>query len=276
MEKVGRAYAEQAGFEFRDKVGAGAFKETFLVAKETELLALKVLGDNCSTIRTEREIDALQRCAHPNIATLQGVSEFIFEGKSYTCLIEDYLAGGTLADRLQKSLLDRDTILELGSDLLLALAHLHGLGLVHRDIKPENIMFREAGSTAPVIVDFGLVRNLAASSVTQSWFAQGPGTPLFAAPEQLNNRKEMIDWRTDQFAAGVTLGFCLLGFHSHSLPTDVNYECVDRVANWQRPSGRFVKAVDQETLSLLARMVQPYPVQRVRTPDRLLEMWVAQ
>src|ERR1019366_6088976 len=113
--------------------------------------------------------------------------------------------GGTLGDRLKSGLCTRDAVKALGSGLIRAIEHLHGLGLVHRDIKPENVMYRARDSDQPVIVDLGLVRDLAASSITQSWFAQGPGTPLFAAPEQLNNRKELIDWRADQFAVGVSL-----------------------------------------------------------------------
>jgi serine/threonine protein kinase len=161
----------------------------------------------------------------------------------------------------------------LGSGLMLALEHLHGLALVHRDIKPENVMYRTADSDLPIIVDFGLVRDLTASSITQSWFAQGPGTPLFAAPEQLNNQKELIDWRTDQFAVGISLAFAHFGYHPHSLENDVGFECVDRVAGWQGPSARFRLDVERIGMPVLLQMVSPYPVQRVRTPRKLLTTW---
>jgi hypothetical protein len=57
----------------------------------------------------------------------------------------------------------------------------------------------------PALVDFGLVRDLSETSLTASWLPRGPGTPLFASPEQLNNEKALIDWRSDQFSIGVIL-----------------------------------------------------------------------
>lgn len=273
MEKVARAYAEQAGYKFHERVGAGAFKETFLVSDDSGPIALKVVGPNCTSARTEREIEALTRCSHENIAKLRSVADFSFEGRTHRCLVEDYLGGGTLGKRLGSGLCSPEALKILGVGLLRALEHLQGLGLVHRDIKPENVMYKTLDGDQPVVVDFGLVRDLAASSITQTWFAQGPGTPLFAAPEQLNNRKELIDWRTDQFAVGVTLTFSLLGFHPHSVEADTGYECIDRVATWQEPSERFRAAIRQIGIPVLERMVRPFPVQRVRTPRNLISTW---
>ena len=276
MEKVARAFAEQAGYEFHRCVGSGAFKQTFLVSNQDGAAALKILGEKCSAVRTEREIEAACRCRHPNLATLKAVVEFPFEGKIHTCMVEDYLAGGTLHERISAGLFSREAVLALGRDLIAALEYMYQLRLVHRDIKPENIMFRQPENSSPVIVDFGLVRDLDACSVTQSWFPQGPGTPAFAAPEQLNNRKELIDWRSDQFAAGVTLALCLLGFFPHSADGDANFEHVDRVAAWQEPSAKFLNAIRDHRLPVLANMVRPYPVQRVRTPQLLIDLWDSQ
>jgi serine/threonine protein kinase len=273
VETVARAFAHQAGFTFHKKVGAGAFKETFLVSDAQGQIALKVLGPNCSVVRTDREIEALRRCSHENIARLRDAADFQFNDKTYRCLVEDYLGGGTLGERLKLGLYPRYALKTLGSGLIHALEHLHGLGLVHRDIKPENVMYKAMESDQPVIVDFGLVRDLTASSITQSWFAQGPGTPLFAAAEQLNNRKELIDWRTDQFAVGVSLTFAFCGFHPHSLASDVGFECIDRVASWQGPSERFRQAIGRIGMPILEQMVSPYPVQRVRSPEKLLTTW---
>jgi serine/threonine protein kinase len=273
MKTVARAFAQHYGYSFHNRVGAGAFKETFLASTDSCEIALKILNPNCSIVRTDREIEALKRCSHENIAKLRSATDFNFNGKTYKCLVEDYLGGGTLGDRLKSGLYSRDAVKILGSGLIRAVEHLQGLGLVHRDIKPENVMYKSRDSDLPIIVDFGLVRDLTASSITQSWLTQGPGTPLFAAPEQLNNRKELIDWRTDQFAVGVTLAFACFGFHPHSLENDIGFECIDRVAGWQSPSDRFRQAVQLIGMPSLHQMVSPYPVQRVRNPKNLLIDW---
>jgi len=73
-------------------------------------------------------------------------------------------------------------------------------------------MFR-SGSDNPVLVDFGLVRALDDSSITQSWLMMGPGTPYFASPEQLNNDKYLISWLSDQFSLALTTAFALTSRH---------------------------------------------------------------
>jgi serine/threonine protein kinase len=204
MELAARAICSNRHYDFIEFKGEGTFKETFHVRLENgESAALKVCRPGLASERTDREIDAMVRCTHPNIARLLSVDSFEFQNERYLFLIEEYLSGGTLTERLQTfSFLSRAELLNLGNVLISALSKIASEGLVHRDIKPDNIMFRADGIT-PVIVDFGIVRDLASSSLTGTWQMRGPGTPYYAAPEQLNNEKQMIDWRTDQFALGI-------------------------------------------------------------------------
>jgi len=71
--------------------------------------------------------------------------------------MEEFCAGGTLQ---QRAPLQAGDCLGIGAHLVDALQHIADLDLVHRDIKPENLMFREKNGSVPVVVDFGLVRNL--------------------------------------------------------------------------------------------------------------------
>lgn len=209
----------------------GAYKETFkALTADSASVALKILEPSkCNIARSEREIEALQKCDSPFVAKLYDYGRFTTSGgNAYYYSVEEYLHGGTLAERLTP-MLPTDVIQSYAVQLTEALKHLKSQSLVHRDIKPDNIMFRREHD-APVLVDFGLVRDLSASSLTQTWLPQGPGTPFYAAPEQLNNEKSLIGWRTDQFSLGVVLGICLTGQHPFAEPAMTMPETVAAVA----------------------------------------------
>ena len=120
-----------------------------------------------------------------------------------------------LEDRLKVGHLTQQEVIELVKGLILAVKDLQP-SLVHRDIKPANIMFRK-NQPEPVLVDFGIVRDLSQTSLTASWWPSGPGTPFFSSPEQLTNDKALIDWRSDQFAIGVIASLLLTGRHPYQV-----------------------------------------------------------
>jgi serine/threonine protein kinase len=162
--------------------------------------------------------------------------------------------------------------LDIGRQLVSAVVHIASLGLVHRDIKPDNILFRADHATA-VIVDFGLVRDLAGTSLTKTWLLRGPGTPLFAPPEQLRNEKAMIDWRSDEFTLGVVLAFSVFGFHPYQEEGSAPELTVERVAERLPQCGRFIEAATNVGMPFLIKMTAPWPVERFRTPQELQMVW---
>jgi len=277
LEAVAKAVCKSKGLTFVKPVGAGAFKETFHVqgAAGNEL-ALKIYQPGFSPQRTQREIKAMMRCAHSNIAKLADLFNFDWAGHSYLVSLEEFLPGGTLAEHIKKSgLLNSQAAQDIGEQLIDAVSHIAALGLVHRDLKPENIAFREDGTT-PVVLDFGLVRDLADSSLTATWMPHGPGTPIFSPPEQILNEKHLIDWRSDQFSLGVLISICTFGFHPFAEPSLPDVEVVDRVAQRQPQASRFRAAANTARLPTLIRMTGVWPVERVRTPQELARCWSAQ
>jgi serine/threonine protein kinase len=267
------AYCTQSHLEFRQKVGEGAFKETFEVAEPGgSSVALKLYKAGASSKRSEREIDAMRKCKHPNIARLIKVETFRHQEEDFIVTIEEFLSGGTLTERGK---IDARQCMEIGSQLIDAITHISAAGLVHRDLKPDNIMFR-ADYRTPVVVDFGVVRNLWDTSLTPSWAPRGPGTPFFAAPEQLNNEKHQIDWRADQFSLGVVLAASVTGRHPFQLRGFEPQQIVDRVAARQPPNPEFLLLATQLGLTALIRMVRPWAVERYRTPRLLHDAWANQ
>jgi serine/threonine protein kinase len=270
---VAQAFCAANGHVFVGPVGAGAFKETFHIVLATgEAQALKVYEPGFSPERTVRELTAMQRCSHPNIGCLNAIAGFYHNGVEYLLSVEEFLSGGTLSARLQRALLTDAETRRMGTELVSAVAHIASHDLVHRDIKPDNILFRADGTT-PVIVDFGLVRDLVGTSLTQTWLMRGPGTPFFAPPEQLRNEKAMIDWRSDQFSLGVVLALSAFGFHPYHENGYSPTQTVERVADRGPQTARFVAAAGERGMQFLIRMTAAWPVERFRTPDDLERAW---
>lgn len=258
-------------------LGHGSYKHVYLVQDNSgDNYALKVILNAIPSPRTAREISSLLRCNHPSIAKLVKVGDIHFQGCVVQFILEEYLPGGTLTARInQLGNISQTTVLQIGSYIIDALEHLRKLTLVHRDIKPDNIMFRD-DSDLPVLVDFGCVRDLSASSLTQDWMHQGPGTPYFASPEQLNNQKLLTDWRSDQFSLGVTLFFSHTQSHPYQYPGEPigAPDTVERVVQRGNLPPTFLTTVRQTPLAPLERMVAAWPVQRYRTPTELLVDWI--
>src|SRR5207237_3356720 len=97
-------------------------------------------------------------------------------------------------------------VAELIVQVLSALEHAHGHGIVHRDVKPENILIARDGTVK--VADFGLARAYADSSVSQ---AEGTvtGTVQYLSPEQIQGQP--ADPRTDLYAVGVVMFELLTG-----------------------------------------------------------------
>lgn len=276
LSLVANAICSELGLSNLGPVGSGAFKVTFQVqAPSGEYQALKVIRATSLSERTVREVDAMQRCRHSSIAKLLSVDSYLFNGQEYTYILEEFLSGGTLTELLNAGSLTVEQVKKLGEPLIDALAEIERLGLVHRDIKPDNVMFR-AREAEPVIVDFGLVRDLVRSSLTNTWQMVGPGTPFYAPPEQLTNEKHLIDWRSDQFSLGVVLAYCVTGMHPYQATGDTEVDVVTKVASRSSVSSEFSQSLPVGLLPALRRMVAPWPIDRFRTPQQLAEAWELQ
>jgi len=273
LQQVAQAICAARKLALGLEVGSGAFKHTFEVrAADGTARALKLYRKAGADARTQREVDAITRCSHPGVARFELIESWKDGSGEYVYSLEEFLSGGTLTARLAGGPLAIGDVRALALSLIDTVGHIASLGLVHRDLKPDNIMFRTAGGT-PVIVDFGLVRDLGQSSLTKTWLPHGPGTPYYAAAEQLNNEKPMIDWRTDQFALGVVLTMCGLGRHPYELPEMNPMQVVDRVARREPSAPTFNAWAVDNGLAPLVGMVAPWPIARFRTPPQLALAW---
>ncbi|MDQ7792888.1 MAG: serine/threonine-protein kinase [bacterium] len=274
LEWVAAKICRLRSYEYISFIGKGAFKEAFWVARGSDNLALKIIDPlKQEHLRTEREIAAITRCDCPSIARLYDHGS-IESGDGRQCFfftVEELLRGGTLTDKLARAggTLTVPEILKLGSDLSKAIHHLQQLRLVHRDIKPDNILFR-ANDDGPVLVDLGLVRDLSLSSLTVSWAMRGPCTPFFACPEQLNNDKYLISWKSDQYSLGVVLWFCLTGEHPYQRVGISNEDTINAVVERQPVPATVVEQSRELGLWGVPIMLEPWPIRRFQEPSEML------
>lgn len=251
-------------------VGSGAFKSVFQIKNSNnDSYALKIF--TISEGRTEREIEAGKRCHHPNIARMLHTETVEDGSDTFVVIQEEFISGGTLDALLKDETIDAAELVLLSRPLISCLDHLRQLRLVHRDIKPANILLRD-GISDPVITDFGLVRDLDASSLTADFLDTGPGTPYYAPPEQLNNEKSLIDWRSDQYSLGVTLTIARFGVHPYEQEGDDKRTTFLRAKAREQQSEKFYSNIGG-TEHPLARMTRPWPIQRYNSIDELNRDW---
>jgi hypothetical protein len=155
--------------------------------------------------RFRHEARTIARITHPNICTLHDVGE---DG-SAIFLVMEYVAGETLAERLEDGPLPLPLALRSAIGIADALDHAHRHGVVHRDLKPGNIMLT---NDSVKLLDFGLAKlkerdEQVPTDPTESARLTEVGTILgtvpYMAPEQIEGRD--VDARTDLFAFGVVL-----------------------------------------------------------------------
>ncbi len=175
-------------------------------------VAIKVLqapyaGDDKFIKRFEVEARALSRLAHPNCVS---IIDFGVADAPY--LVMDFVHGKTLREVLDKGPLAIPRAIHIFRQVLAALAHAHGQGIIHRDVKPGNIMLTEATGAGDHIriLDFGLAKlhNVALSRMISN-SAKIVGTPAYMAPEQAQGKE--VDSRSDLYSGGILLFELLSG-----------------------------------------------------------------
>ncbi len=207
------------------EIGRGGMGVVYL-ARDPHLerrVAIKVLPpelarDADRLTRLRREARALAALHHPNIATIYGMEEDPRHGRF---LVLEWVAGPTLAERLEGGPLPPAEAVAVARDVAEALAAAHAEGVVHRDIKPRNVVIAPGGRAT--VLDFGLSRRVESAAWEEPAVADprerfssatdgsgaGMGTASYMSPERILGERE--DHRSDVFSFGCVLYECLTG-----------------------------------------------------------------
>jgi eukaryotic-like serine/threonine-protein kinase len=197
-------------YEVDREIGRGGNARIFLARDPSgQAVALKILHPellvSVAADRFLREIQIASRLDNPHIAKIldSGEREWL------VYYVMSFVEGATLRERLDTMrCLPVAETLRIACDVLEALDHAHGHGIIHRDVKPANIVLAAEGA---VLLDFGIARAVVASGtdqLTRSGIAVGTST--YMSPEQITALAD-IDHRSDLYSIGCVLFECLAG-----------------------------------------------------------------
>lgn len=191
-------------FRLEQRIGAGGMGVVYRavdlnLGRDVAIKTLPRLGPE-QAARLRKEARAMAAVTHPNLAVIHGIETW--QGTPF--LVEEYLAGGTLAHMLSASHPPLVDALHLGVTLAEALEQLHVAGIMHCDVKPGNIGFTQGGVVK--LLDFGLARllqdtrapsdmpttqagNYVPRPVAASSSGVLAGTPYYMSPEAVRGER---------------------------------------------------------------------------------------
>lgn len=163
-----------------------------------------------------------------------------------------------------------ERLIELLKELANGLSLIWSKNIVHRDLKPDNILITK--SYKPKIIDLGIARFIDYESLTRTIQACGPCTPIYAAPEQLLNKKSDINMRTDFFSLGIILLELHLGFHPFDPRKLGNQESIpENIVNGLYVHPESKKGTSKEFSQLIRKLLGTQPHERFRNQKMLLQ-----
>ncbi|XP_015429232.1 PREDICTED: ribosomal protein S6 kinase alpha-5 [Dufourea novaeangliae] len=244
-------------FDLLKVLGTGAYGKVFLVRKRTgtdagRLYAMKVLKKasivqkkkTTEHTKTERQVLEAVRDS-PFLVTLH----YAFQTDAKLHLILDYVSGGELFTHLyQREHFTEDEVRIYIGEVILALEHLHKLGIIYRDIKLENILLDREGHV--VLTDFGLSKEFLPHERDSNARAYSfCGTIEYMAPEVVRGGSAGHDIAVDWWSVGVL---------TYELLTGASPFTVEGEKNTQQDISRRILKTDPPIPSHLSSTVRDF------------------
>ncbi|KAF9617885.1 hypothetical protein IFM89_039104 [Coptis chinensis] len=189
------------------KIGEGGYGPVYKGYLDHTAVAIKVLRPDAAQGRSQfqQEIEVLSCIRHPNMVLLLGACP------EYGCLVYEYMANGSLDDRLFRRgntpVLPWQLRFRIAAEIGTGLLFLHQTKpepLVHRDLKPGNILLDR--NYVSKISDVGLARLVppsVANHVTQYRMTSTAGTFCYIDPEY--QQTGMLGIKSDIYSLGIML-----------------------------------------------------------------------
>jgi serine/threonine protein kinase len=208
----------------------------------------------------------------PTATERERIKKTIDEGiKPFFITIESFVPHTPWQDCIM-SLKPESNIVDFMIHIFTGMSELWNVKIVHRDLKPENILI--TSDLTPVIIDLGIAKSFNQGTVdlTQAFY-KTPCTPRFASPEQLNNKKEDISYKSDQFSIGVIAFLILTGEYPYGDFEAIGAESL--LANFNNNNISSIRQyndnVSDDLISVIEKLLHVKPYKRFRDPKSILK-----
>jgi len=206
---------------------------------------------------------------HPNVLRLYWAGTWRREGERTWFLAMEYMAGGSLRDRLAQGRRPVDEVVRYALDVSSALSFASQLRVLHRNINPSCILFDAEGIAK--LGDFSLMRTEVLESIQQITQARAAlGEQIYQAPEVVRGDKE-ITVACDVYSLAATMYEALCGRpvvpRGLSLPDTLNAICKRAVL----PLRTLTPSVPEELAWLVQRCLDKDPGKRIGDPGEFRE-----
>ncbi|WP_309730870.1 serine/threonine-protein kinase [Chamaesiphon sp. OTE_75_metabat_556] len=263
-------------YEIVRELGRGGFGRSYLAIDRNKFGEKCVLKEFAPQVRGqaelakakelfEREAGILYKLQHPQIPAFRELLR-VNEGQSESLLlVQDYIEGETYLARLNHRLghhqvFNEAEILEFFRNLLPVLDYIHKAGVIHRDISPDNIIDRDRDKL-PVLIDFGCVKEIAATVVSQYSNAKVEtriGKQGYAPEEQIMRGK--VSPSSDLYAVGATALTLLTGKDASTI-----YNPAEATWEWRKHVN-----LSPELGAIIDRLLQHNPQRRYQSAAEVL------
>ena len=167
-------------------------------------------ADPAAVARLRREFELAQRL---DPAFVLRPTALIEHERRPALLLPD-LGAETLRDRLRRGTLHNDALIRIALDLVDALQHLHGHGLIHRNLGPGQILLLSGAGIEPrkvLIADLGLAAEIERERPLVQRAELIEASLATLAPELTGRMSRDVDYRADFYRLGATLLEALTG-----------------------------------------------------------------
>jgi len=262
-------------------IGTGGFKAVYRMETPSGPEAIKAVyvppsgrEDDAARAqliaRAEREIEALGKCTSSALVKLGSLEPRLHsvEGHDYLIYGEEFLPGESLTSWITREPRPSlQKLIALFSSLVGLIRELSRAGYLHRDIKPANVMETGLADRPFVVLDLGIAFKMHGTELTQG--GGPPGTLLYMAPELLKpNYKDVMDFRCDLYAAGLTVYVVASGNHPFAPKPEHDYATAYRImVQLPRPLAELRPDLPVKFCTIVDRCIRKKPALRYARPE---------